>query len=209
MSTETLSPVEDRPRVNTGAPFAACCARPSRPTSSAATPKPSRSPAGWPREFATNPRCVTVRLPAHRRGRAYSQSGLWGITVPKAYGGAGVSYATLAEVIRILAEGDSSIAQITQNHLALVAHIELDGTEAQKKELFGLVLQGTCFGNAFSEKGSKNVAPSRPSRAKATTRWSTGRSSTPPRAAGAHRAHRRGGRPGLAGWPLPTAPRRA
>jgi len=48
----------------------------------------------------------------------YSQSGLWGITVPKAYGGAGVSYATLAEVIRLVAEGDSSIAQITQNHLA-------------------------------------------------------------------------------------------
>jgi len=88
----------------------------------------------------------------------YSQSGLWGITVPKAYGGAEVSYATLAEVIRILAEGDSSIAQITQNHLALVAHIALDATEEQKKDLFTLVLQGIRFGNAFSEKGSKNVA---------------------------------------------------
>lgn len=88
----------------------------------------------------------------------YSQSGLWGITVPKAYGGAGVSYATLAEVIRIVAEGDSSIAQITQNHLAIVAHIDLDATDAQKKELFALVLKGYRFGNAFSEKGSKNVA---------------------------------------------------
>jgi len=89
---------------------------------------------------------------------AYSQSGLWGITVPKAYGGAEVSYATLAQVIRILAEGDSSLAQITQNHLALVSHIELDATEAQKKELFGLVLSGIRFGNAFSEKNSKTVA---------------------------------------------------
>jgi len=89
---------------------------------------------------------------------AYSQSGLWGITVPKAYGGAGVSYATLAEVIRILAAADSSLAQITQNHLALVAHIDLDASDAQKCELFGLVLQGIRFGNAFSEKGSKNVA---------------------------------------------------
>ena len=78
--------------------------------------------------------------------------------MPNAYGGAGVSYATLAEVIRILAEGDSSIAQITQNHLALVAHVTLDATEDQKRELFGLVLQGIRFGNAFSEKGSKNVA---------------------------------------------------
>lgn len=89
---------------------------------------------------------------------AYSQSGLWGITVPRAHGGAEVSYATLAEVIRIVAEGDSSIAQITQNHLALVAHIALDATPAQKEELFSLVLQGLRFGNAFSEKGSKNVA---------------------------------------------------
>ncbi len=89
---------------------------------------------------------------------AYSQSGLWGITVPKAFGGAGVSYATLVEVIRILAEGDSSIVQISQNHLALVSHIDLDGTPEQKAELFGLVLQGIRFGNAFSEKNSKNVA---------------------------------------------------
>ncbi|WP_022979759.1 SfnB family sulfur acquisition oxidoreductase, partial [Ideonella sp. B508-1] len=159
MSTETLSPVEDRPRVNTGAPFAALL-RPAEPAhiirSDAEAIAVARRLAG---EFATESslRDREGYLPI-AEVNAYSQSGLWGITVPKAYGGAGVSYATLAEVIRILAEGDSSIAQITQNHLALVAHIELDGTEAQKKELFGLVLQGTRFGNAFSEKGSKNVA---------------------------------------------------
>lgn len=89
---------------------------------------------------------------------AFSQSGLWGITVPKAYGGAEVSYATLAEVIRILAKGDSSLTQISQNHLALVAHLILDANEEQKQELFALVLKGYRFGNAFSEKGSKNVA---------------------------------------------------
>ena len=89
---------------------------------------------------------------------SYSQSGLWGITVPKAHGGAGVSYATVAEVIRIIAAADSSIAQITQNHLALVAHIELDASPEQQQELFGQVLQGIRLGNAFSEKGSKNVA---------------------------------------------------
>ncbi|WP_240648439.1 SfnB family sulfur acquisition oxidoreductase [Pararobbsia silviterrae] len=89
---------------------------------------------------------------------AYSQSGLWGITVPKAYGGAEVSYATLAEVIRIIAAADSSIAQITQNHIALVAHIAFDATDAQKRELFGLVLKGYRFGNAFSERDSRNVA---------------------------------------------------
>lgn len=89
---------------------------------------------------------------------AYSQSGLWSINVPKAYGGSGVSYATLAKVIEIIAAGDSSIAQITQNHLAIVGHIDLDGTDAQKKEFFGWVLGGLRFGNAFSELNSKNVA---------------------------------------------------
>ena len=88
----------------------------------------------------------------------YSQSGLWGINVPKAYGGPGVSYATLAEVIKIIAAADSSIAQITQNHLAISGHIDLDGTEAQKQEFFGWVLKGLRFGNAFSELNSKNVA---------------------------------------------------
>lgn len=88
----------------------------------------------------------------------YSQSGLWGMNVPKRYGGPGVSYATLAEVIKIIAAADSSIAQITQNHLAINGHIDLDGTEEQKKEFFGWVLSGLRFGNAFSELNSKTVA---------------------------------------------------
>lgn len=89
---------------------------------------------------------------------AYSQSGLWGINVPKAYGGPGVSYKTLTRVIAILAAADSSIAQITQNHLSINGHIDLDGTEEQKKEFFGWVLSGLRFGNAFSELNSKTVA---------------------------------------------------
>ncbi len=89
---------------------------------------------------------------------AYSQSGLWSINVPKTYGGPGVSYKTLARVIAILAAADPSIAQITQNHLAINGHIDLDGTEEQKKEFFGWVLSGLRFGNAFSELSSKTVA---------------------------------------------------
>ncbi len=89
---------------------------------------------------------------------AYSQSGLWGINVPKAYGGPEVSYRTLARVIAILAAADPSIAQITQNHLAINGHIDLDGTQEQKKEFFGWVLSGLRFGNAFSELNSKTVA---------------------------------------------------
>ncbi|MFB2607159.1 acyl-CoA dehydrogenase family protein, partial [Rhizobium phaseoli] len=48
---------------------------------------------------------------------AFSQSGLWSINVPKAFGGPEVSYATLAKVIEIISAADSSIGQIAQNHL--------------------------------------------------------------------------------------------
>lgn len=89
--------------------------------------------------------------------KKFSQSGLWGIIVPKEYGGAGVSNATLAEVIKIIAEADSSLGQIPQNHLYMVEAIKLDGTEAQKRFFFDLVLQGKRFGNAFSEIGTKSV----------------------------------------------------
>ncbi|MBD1909905.1 MULTISPECIES: SfnB family sulfur acquisition oxidoreductase [unclassified Leptolyngbya] len=96
------------------------------------------------------------RLPVEEV-KKFSQSGLWGIIVPKEYGGAGVSNATLAEVIKIIAEADSSLGQIPQNHLYMVEAIRLDGTEEQKQFFFDLVLQGKRFGNAFSEIGTKSV----------------------------------------------------
>ncbi len=89
---------------------------------------------------------------------AFSQSGLWGINVPKEYGGAEVSYVTLAKVIAIIAAADSALGQIPQNHLAGVAHLIADGSESQKKALLAEVLQGLRWGNAFSEKSSKNVS---------------------------------------------------
>jgi SfnB family sulfur acquisition oxidoreductase len=155
MSTATL----DRPRVNSTAPFTAR-PRPTQPAhiirdDAEAIAVAHRLAAEFRKEAALRDREGLLPL---SELDAYSQSGLWGINVPKAFGGAGVSYATLAQVIRILAEGDSSLAQITQNHLALVAHIALDATPAQQAELFGLVLQGIRFGNAFSEKNSKTVA---------------------------------------------------
>ncbi|MBD2731545.1 SfnB family sulfur acquisition oxidoreductase [Nostoc sp. FACHB-892] len=96
------------------------------------------------------------RLPAEEVEK-FSQSGLWGITVPKEYGGAFVSNATLAEVVKIISEADSSLGQIPQNHLYMVEAVRLDGTDEQKKFFFDLVLQGKRFGNAFSEIGTKSV----------------------------------------------------
>jgi SfnB family sulfur acquisition oxidoreductase len=86
-----------------------------------------------------------------------SQSGLLGITIPKEYGGAAISNVTLAEVIALLSEGDSSLGQIPQNHLYMVEAIRLSGTEEQKRYFFQLVLEGKQFGNAFCEVGTKTA----------------------------------------------------
>ncbi|PZM09515.1 SfnB family sulfur acquisition oxidoreductase [Rhizobium tubonense] len=88
---------------------------------------------------------------------AFSQSGLWSINVPKAFGGPDLSYVTLAKVIEIISAADSSIGQIAQNHLGVVAAIRTVSDEDQQKLLFGEVLKGTRFGNAFSEFGSKRA----------------------------------------------------
>ena len=95
-------------------------------------------------------------LPAAELDR-FSKSGLWGITVPKAYGGAGVSIVTLAEVIKLISAADPSIGQIPQNHLAALDAIRFSASEAQKTLWFGRVLQGYRLGNAFSEAKSKHV----------------------------------------------------
>ena len=87
----------------------------------------------------------------------FSGHGLWAISIPKAYGGSGVSHATIVEVFRTIAEADPSIAQIAHNHFCVIDAIRLDGSEEQKRHYFAEVLKGKRFGNAFSEAGTKNV----------------------------------------------------
>jgi alkylation response protein AidB-like acyl-CoA dehydrogenase len=89
---------------------------------------------------------------------AFSQSGLWSLNVPKAFGGPKLSYATIARVVEIISAADSSIGQIAQNHIGVVAAIRTVSGEAQQTLLFGDVLNGVRFGNAFSEFGSKRAA---------------------------------------------------
>jgi SfnB family sulfur acquisition oxidoreductase len=88
----------------------------------------------------------------------YSQSGLWAINIPREFGGAEVSYATLAEVIAIISEADPCLGQITQNHLGFVAAIRTVSDLAQKKRFFAEILSGVRWGNAFSESGSKRAS---------------------------------------------------
>ena len=93
------------------------------------------------------------RVLPYREIELFSESGLWGILVPKEYGGAGVSYVTLAEVVAIISAADPSLGQIPQNHHAIVDAVRLVGTEEQRRRYFAEILKGHRFGNAFSEQG--------------------------------------------------------
>ncbi|MFJ2443795.1 MULTISPECIES: SfnB family sulfur acquisition oxidoreductase [unclassified Streptomyces] len=86
-----------------------------------------------------------------------SASGLLAVSVPRAYGGAEASARTLAEIFRLLAAGDPSLAQIPQSHFVYVNVLRRQGTDQQREFFFGEVLAGRRFGNAQSEKGTKHV----------------------------------------------------
>jgi SfnB family sulfur acquisition oxidoreductase len=88
---------------------------------------------------------------------AFSQSGLGAIAVPRSYGGADVSAATLGEVFAIIAAADASIAQIPQNHTAFLELLRYARDEAQRRHFFSLALQGYRFGNALAERGGKTT----------------------------------------------------
>ncbi len=97
------------------------------------------------------------RILPRRELDLFSSSGLWGMTVPRAYGGAEVSFETVAEVIAIISEADPSIGQIPQNHLGVVEALRVTANEEQKRRYYAGVLEGRRFGNAFSEAGSRNA----------------------------------------------------
>lgn len=96
------------------------------------------------------------RLP-HAELDRLSASGLLGITVPRAYGGAGVRHTTLARVVRTLASADASLAQIPQSHFVYINVLRARGSAGQRRFFFGEVLAGRRLGNAQSEAGTKHV----------------------------------------------------
>jgi SfnB family sulfur acquisition oxidoreductase len=88
---------------------------------------------------------------------ALSASGLLGITVPAAHGGADLPAGAVAEVFRLLAIGDPSVAQIPHSHFVYVNALRHQGAPAQQSFFFGEALAGKRFGNAQSEIGTKHV----------------------------------------------------
>ena len=88
---------------------------------------------------------------------ALGASGLLGITIPAQAGGAGLGMGALAEVVRIIAAVDPSIAQIPQGHWLFVDVLRVWGTEDQQRRLFAEVLTGARLGNALAERGGRHA----------------------------------------------------
>ncbi|WP_345814143.1 SfnB family sulfur acquisition oxidoreductase [Paraburkholderia sp. PREW-6R] len=88
----------------------------------------------------------------------WSESGLGAMTVPREYGGADVSFATLAEVFVNLCAADPALGQIPQNHFGVLGVLREIGTPAQKERLYGEVLAGLRLGNAGPERRSASAA---------------------------------------------------
>jgi len=88
----------------------------------------------------------------------FSRSGLGGITVPKALGGADVSSVTVAKVIALLARADGSLGQIPQNHFYALEVLRVNGSPAQQQRLYAEALAGSRFGNALAELGTRTAA---------------------------------------------------
>ncbi|MEU4622630.1 acyl-CoA dehydrogenase family protein [Actinoplanes sp. NPDC023801] len=93
----------------------------------------------------------------HEALAALDASGLLGITVPAADGGPGLGPRTLAEVTRMVAAADPSIAQVPQAHFLMVDVLAVHGGAEARKRIYGDVLAGRRVGNALAERGGKHA----------------------------------------------------
>jgi alkylation response protein AidB-like acyl-CoA dehydrogenase len=88
--------------------------------------------------------------PKHERD-AIRASGLLTLVVPKSFGGAGASWATALQAVRILARSDGSIAHVFGFQHLLLATVRLFGTRQQFETLARGTVAGRWFwGNALN-----------------------------------------------------------
>jgi alkylation response protein AidB-like acyl-CoA dehydrogenase len=86
-----------------------------------------------------------AQLPHGSRMERLAQAGFFGMTVPKASGGAGVSTATVADAFRILAAADGGVSQAAQNHFCWLPAVA-NGTAEQAAFFFRRILAGDRIG---------------------------------------------------------------
>lgn len=87
----------------------------------------------------------------------FTSSGLGSIAVPLEFGGPQLSFATIAEVFRIISAVDPALGQIPQNHFGLIGLLRTAASPAQQQRLFTSVLAGWRIGNGGPERDSKHT----------------------------------------------------
>jgi SfnB family sulfur acquisition oxidoreductase len=107
-------------------------------------------------EVGAAERDAARRLP-FEQVQALKDSGLLAITVPAEHGGVDASAQTVAEVFRLIAHADPSLAQIPQSHFTFLELLRSRGTAAQQARFYSLVRSGALFANAQTERGPHPV----------------------------------------------------
>jgi alkylation response protein AidB-like acyl-CoA dehydrogenase len=103
-----------------------------------------------------------AREPTYAEADELSASGLLGVTVPRAFGGADVSFETVAKIFKVISAADPAIGELPQNHFLFADAIRQEGTTEQKQLFFSELLAGARFGNAQAEKGTSAALDLRP-----------------------------------------------
>lgn len=93
------------------------------------------------------------RVLPHDQVSALKTSGLLALSVPVSHGGIGAPATVLAEVFRLLADADPSVAQIPQSHFTFLEAIALQGSPGQQEFFYAQVLDGVLLANAQVERG--------------------------------------------------------
>ena len=93
----------------------------------------------------------------HDQVKALKESGLLALSVPRDFGGLDAPATVLAEVFRLFAHADPSLAQIPHSHFVFLEALRLQGSASQQSFFYGQVLSGALFANAQSERGPHTV----------------------------------------------------
>ena len=94
---------------------------------------------------------------------AIRASGLLHLSTPRAWGGAGLSWHRVFQVVRQMAQVDSALAHVFAFHHLQVASICLFGTPAQQQHLLQQTVEGNLFGgNALNPLDKRTLATEAP-----------------------------------------------
>src|SRR6185312_5508510 len=115
-----------------------------------------RVAAAWAPGVIERDRAGAEQIPAEAIA-AFDSSGLPGISVPAEFGGPALGPVTLAEVTRVLAAVDPSLAQVSQGHFLLVDVLAVHGSADARRRLFAEVRAGARFATAFAERGGRHA----------------------------------------------------